>query len=271
MMKGRNLINAIGIPAWLFLIWKGGLFYSIFILICTVIALGEFYRLMEQRGARPLRWMGMASTVFIADYYYVQPLITAHELLGGVIFIIILTCIWELFSLRENPGQNISATLAGILYVSVLLGTAIDVRQFDHLMDTQLTLALMLSVWTCDSAAFMLGTLFGKKKIFPKVSPKKSWVGSISGLIAAIAVMVLFSFQGWLGDYFSLNDAIVFGLIAGVFGQLGDFTESLLKRDAGVKDSGTLLAGHGGVLDRFDSLIFAMPLSYLYIHFLMHI
>ena len=160
MMKGRNLINATGIPAWLFLIWKGGLFYSIFILICTVIALGEFYRLMEEKGARPLRWMGMASTVFIADYYYVQPLITAHELLGGVIFIIILTCIWELFSLRENPGQNISATLAGILYVSVLLGTAIDIRQFDHLMDTQLTLALMLSVWTCDSSAFILGTLF---------------------------------------------------------------------------------------------------------------
>ena len=173
--------------------------------------------------------------------------------------------------MRENPGQNISATLAGILYVSVLLGTAIDIRQFDHLMDTQLTLALMLSVWTCDSAAFILGTLYGNKKIFPEVSPKKSWVGSISGLIAATAVMVLFSIQGWLGDYFSLNDALVFGLIAGFFGQLGDFTESLLKRDAGVKDSGTLLAGHGGVLDRFDSLIFAMPLSYLYIHFLMHI
>ena len=115
------------------------------------------------------------------------------------------------------------------------------------------------------------GEAIGESGLKKFVSPKKSWVGSISGLIAAIAVMVLFSIQGWLGDYFSLNDALVFGLIAGVFGQLGDFTESLLKRDAGVKDSGTLLAGHGGVLDRFDSLIFAMPLSYLYIHFLMHI
>ena len=153
----------------------------------------------------------------------------------------------------------------------MLLGTAIDIRQFDHLMNTQLTLALMLSVWICDSAAFILGTLFGTKKIFPDVSPKKSWVGSLSGLAAAFGVMVVFHFQGWLGDYFSLKDALIFGLIAGFFGQLGDFTESLLKRDAGVKDSGSILAGHGGVLDRFDSLIFAMPLSYLYIHFLMHI
>lgn len=271
MMKGRNLINAIGIPVWLFLIWKGGLFYSIFIFICSVIALGEFYGLMENKGVRPLRLVGMASTVFIADFYYVQPPITAHELLGGVILIIILTSIWELFSLKDNPGQNISATFFGILYISVLLCTAIDIRQFDHLMNTQLTLALMLSVWICDSAAFILGTIFGKKKIFPVVSPNKSWVGSISGLVAAISVMVAFHYQGWLGDYFSLNDALVFGLISGFFGQLGDFTESLLKRDAGVKDSGSLLAGHGGVLDRFDSLIFAMPLSYLYIHFLMHI
>jgi phosphatidate cytidylyltransferase len=271
MMKGRNLINAIGIPLWLFLIWKGGLSYSIFILISSVIALGEFYRMMEKKGAQPLRWMGMASTVFIADYYYVQPVITSHELLGGVILIIILTCIWELFSKKENPAQNISTTLAGILFISVLLGTAIDIRQFDHVMSTQLTLALILSVWTCDSAAFILGTLFGKKKIFPSVSPKKSWVGSISGVIAAFGVMLTFHYQGWLGDYFSLIDAMIFGCISGIFGQLGDFTESMLKRDAGVKDSGSLLAGHGGVLDRFDSLIFAMPLSYLYIHFLMHI
>ena len=94
MMKGRNLVVLIGIPSWLFLIWKGDIYYSIFILICMALALGEFYSLMEKKGAKPLRWMGMASTVFIADYYYVQPAITPHEMLGGMILIIILTCIW---------------------------------------------------------------------------------------------------------------------------------------------------------------------------------
>jgi phosphatidate cytidylyltransferase len=226
---------------------------------------------MEKKGAKPLRWMGMCTSVFIADYYFVQPEITSHQFLGGIIVIVLLTVIWELFSNKENSGQNISATMAGILFVPILLGTAIDIRQFDSLMGTQLTLALVLSVWACDSAAFIFGTKFGDTKIFPRVSPNKSWVGSIAGLIASLSVFHLFYHQGWLGDYFSMKDAIVFGIITGVFGQIGDFAESLLKRDADVKDSGTLLQGHGGVLDRFDSLIFATPLTYLYIHFLIHI
>ena len=271
MMKGRNLINAIGIPLLLLIIMQGGIYFSIFILTASVVALGEFYTIMENKGAKPLRWMGMASTVFIADYYYVQPLTSAHDILGGVILIIILTCIWELFSVKENSGLNISTTLSGILFISVLMCTAIDIRQFDHLMNTNLTLALITSVWVCDAAAFIIGTAFGEKKIFPEVSPNKSWVGSISGLAAAEIIMLGFYYQGWLGDYFTLNDAIALGFISGFFGQIGDFTESLLKRDAGLKDSGSLLAGHGGVLDRFDSLIFAMPVSYLYIHFVMHI
>lgn len=271
MFKGRNLINALGIPGWLLLIWKGDIYYSIFILICVVFALGEFYSLTEKKGAKPLRWMGTCISVFIAAYFFVQPDITSHQLLGGIILIVLIIVIWELFSGKENSGQNISATMAGILFVPTLLGTAIDIRQFDSLMGTQLTLALVLSVWACDSAAFIFGTKFGDAKIFPRVSPNKSWAGSIAGLIASLGVFYLFYHQGWLGDYFSMKDAIVFGIITGVFGQIGDFAESLLKRDADVKDSGTLLQGHGGVLDRFDSLIFATPLTYLYIHFLMHL
>ena len=269
MMKDRNLINVLGIPMWLYLIWKGDLFYTLFILICCVLALGEFYSIMEKKGAQPLRWFGMGATVFIADYYYIQPIITPHQILGSIIFIILLILILELFSKNENSTINLAATFSGILYVPVLLGTAIDIRQYDLLMDTNLTFALVLSVWACDSAAFIFGTLYGEKKIMPTISPKKSWVGSISGALASIIVLYCFHYFGFLGEFFDLKDALVLGLISGVFGQLGDFTESLLKRDVGVKDSGTLLAGHGGVLDRFDSLIFACTMTYIYIHFFM--
>jgi len=270
VFKGRNLVNVLGIPSWLFLIWKGELFYSIFILIVMALSLGEFYSITEKKGAKPMRWMGMVATVFIADYYYVQPVLTAHEFLGAIILGVMLIFILELFSDRENPGQNIAATFTGVLIIPILLGTAIDIRQFDTLMGTQLTLAMVLSVWACDSAAFIFGVKFGDKKIFPRVSPKKSWVGSTAGLISAVLVFYFFHTNGWLGDYFSQKDALILGLISGVIGQVGDFAESLLKRDADVKDSGTLLQGHGGVLDRFDSLIFATPMTYLYVHFLMH-
>ena len=267
MMKGRNLVNAIGIPCWLFLIWKGGLYYTIFMLVSCVLALGEFYSIMEKKGAKPLRWLGMGSTVFIADYYYVQPILTTHQMLGIIIFIVLVTSFLELFSGNKNPSLNIASTFAGILFVPVLLGTSIDIRQYDLLMSTNLTFALVISVWACDSAAFIFGTSFGTKKIMPSVSPKKSWVGSLSGLIASLLVFYFFQKQGLLGSFFEMKDALVIGLICGVIGQLGDFTESMLKRDVGIKDSGSLLAGHGGVLDRFDSLIFAFPSAYLYIHF----
>ena len=269
MMKGRNLVNALGIPTWLFLIYKGELFYLIFMFIIMNLALSEFYLLTEKKGATPLRWMGLVSSVFIADYYYVQPLTTSHQMIGVAILIVILASIWELFTPKLNHGQNLSATFAGILFIPVLLGTAIDLRQFDQFMGTQLTFTIVIAVWACDSAAFIFGTLFGKKKILPDISPKKSWIGSVSGLVAAIVVFYLFFSNNLLGNIFTITDTIVLGIIAGFFGQIGDFVESMLKRDAGVKDSGTLLAGHGGVLDRFDSLIFAFPLSYLYVHFLM--
>lgn len=267
-MKNRNIINAIGIPAWLFLIYKGDLYYSIFMLICIGLALGEFYSLMQRKGAEPLRILGMACSVFIADYYYVQPTTNSHQVMGAIVLVVLMACIWELFTPNLNPGLNLSATFSGILYIPVLLGTAIDLRQFDYFMDTNLTFAIVIAVWTCDSFAFIFGTMFGKKKILPEISPKKSWLGSISGLVGSFIVFYIFHFNELLGDIFNFQDCVILSIITGVFGQLGDFTESMLKRDAGVKDSGTLLAGHGGVLDRFDSLIFAMPLTYLYVHFL---
>ena len=108
MMKGRNLVNAIGIPCWLFLIWKGGLYYTIFMLVSCVLALGEFYSIMEKKGAKPLRWLGMGSAVFIADYYYVQPILTTHQMLGIIIFIVLVTSSLELFSGNKNPSLNSS-------------------------------------------------------------------------------------------------------------------------------------------------------------------
>ena len=126
-------------------------------------------------------------------------------------------------------------------------------------------LSVFASIWLCDSAAYFVGRAIGKHKLFERVSPNKTWEGAIAGLVFAIGGFVLA--HHLLLPYLSLRDALVCGGIVGVFGQLGDLGESLLKRDAGVKDSSNLIPGHGGVLDRFDSLLFVSPLIYCYLDF----
>ena len=185
------------------------------------------------------------------------------------LFSIISGMILTVISDIKEPITAISTSIFSTVWIGLFFYSIVNIRLIDEI-GLALTVLMFVSVWICDSAAYIFGKKFGDKKIAPTISPKKTWVGSISGLIAAMAVFLGFHFQDWLGSYFSLKDAIIFGIIAGFFGQLGDLTESLLKRDAGVKDTSTLLAGHGGVLDRFDSLIFATPLAYLYVHFIMH-
>tara|TARA_B100002051_G_C16716105_1_gene629538 strand:+ start:834 stop:1649 length:816 start_codon:yes stop_codon:yes gene_type:complete len=266
MMKGRNLIVLLGIPTWLYLIQLGGYYYTFFILSIMIIGLQEFYELAEKKNLTPLRFIGFASAVFLADYFHVQPALSGFQLIQLIIFFVVAILFWELFRESEHPTLNISSTLLGILYVPLLLGTSIGIRQFDHNLNTNITFAFVISIWACDSAAFISGTLWGRKKIFPRVSPNKSWLGSIFGLLFSILVFVMFYTFNILGNIFSLSNAILMGLFIGVFGQVGDFIESSLKRDAGVKDSGKILLGHGGILDRFDSIIFSSPIIYIYIH-----
>ncbi|HEY4613356.1 MAG TPA: phosphatidate cytidylyltransferase, partial [Bacteroidota bacterium] len=125
--------------------------------------------------------------------------------------------------------------------------------------------SLFVSIWLCGTAAYFGGVSFGKHKLFERVSPKKTWEGAIFGFVFAVATMV--AAQQFLIEYLRLVDAIVLGVIVGVFGQAGDLVESRFKRDAGMKDSSAIIPGHGGVYDRFDSLVFVAPIAYLYLDF----
>jgi len=136
-----------------------------------------------------------------------------------------------------------------------------------HLEGGQLVTIIFVTIWICDALAFVFGKWLGKKKIAPSISPGKTWAGCIGGLLGAIATVVLIDYLGWKPAYLQLKDMIVIGLIAGIFGQSGDFIESVIKRDVNVKDSSSLLMGHGGVMDRFDSFLFAPGFVYLYMFF----
>ncbi len=206
------------------------------------------------------------------------------------VFAVITILLVEMFHNRNNAILNISTTILGIFYVPLFLGTLVGIRElfipFDfpvyryfpvevnlsdsikdqiYLWGGYTVLTIFATIWICDTVAYFGGKIFGKHKLFERVSPNKTWEGAISGFISAIAFVLVAKYL--VLDYLAVENAVVIGAIVGVFGQLGDLAESKLKRDAGVKDSSTLIPGHGGVLDRFDSVLFVAPIVFLFLDF----
>ena len=174
--------------------------------------------------------------------------------------------IFEIYNKNKYSLENAAITILAFIWIGYFLSKAIYIRSLDD--GFQIILAIFLSVWVCDSAAFIVGTKFGNKKIAPSISPNKTWEGTIAGYIfSSFFLYFLVSNQLLnIDNYtFTYYDVIIMGFIVGVIGQLGDFFESMIKREFDVKDSGTLLQGHGGVLDRFDSLLFVIPAFFIYI------
>ena len=264
LSTNRTLINVIGIPAILYLLWQGGLGFALFIFLVMIIGLDEFYRMNTNERQSPVKITGYIFTGLMAAYYFWLPAITLVQGLSLLACLIIITLFIEMGRDKLNPTRNMGITVLGIMYVPVLLGSVIALRNLDTVYSTYFTISMVIAIWTCDTVAYIFGMKWGKKKIFPRVSPNKSWVGSIAGLVSTFIVFYGLLVQGILPDL-TLLDVAGFSIITGFFGQVGDFAESLFKRDVGVKDSGKLLLGHGGVLDRFDSITFASPLTYAYI------
>ncbi len=265
--KGRTLVNALGIPGIVLMIWLGEIYFALFISIVIVLSLKEFYSLYRDKGIYASLPMGLVGSTFFVWFYYTEPYLNMLAFIQLAIAFLILLLTFELFGKKINPAANIAYTIFGIAYIPMLLGSLIALRKIDMTYETYYTLTVIVSIWICDSAAFGFGVKWGKKKIFPRVSPNKSIVGSVAGFLSVLIFFYVLAHLGLPSPDFSLQDIIIFSIIVGVFGQLGDFMESLFKRDAGVKDSSTFLLGHGGVLDRFDSLIFAAPLTYFYLLF----
>lgn len=214
-------------------------------------------------------------------------------LMMTMLVVVVVASIVELFRNKGSAILNLATTFLGILYIPLFFGTFIGLRELfvpgdfpilrffpdqATFMDPAVVeavyrwggytvISLFAMIWICDSAAFHAGTVMGRHKLFPRVSPNKSWEGAIFGFVFAIATAVAAKYL--VLDYLTLPQAIVVGTIVGTVGQTGDLIESLFKRDAGVKDSSALIPGHGGVFDRFDSLLLVSPLVYLYIDFVL--
>jgi len=268
----RILAAAVGIPLAVLVIVAGGWWYNVAIIAVTTLALNEFYSLAATKGIAVNRYVGLVWSIAVQVFISIAAggggfqglLWFAHSV---VLFVagILITLVAELFRNRENPIQNIAVTAMGVLYItlgmSALLVLRTGMMSFTNgtvgEKGASLVLVLFATVWLCDSAAYFAGMSFGKHKLFPRVSPKKSWEGALAGFAASVIGFALLS--TWLMPQYPVWLGLVSGAVIGSIGQIGDLVESLLKRDAVVKDSSQLIPGHGGVLDRFDSMLFVAP------------
>jgi phosphatidate cytidylyltransferase len=281
----RILVAVIGIPIVIYVAFMP---YSLLglTLIAGLLAVHEFYNLAKAKGFIPQVAIGMTFTTLIMlsfahnEILRVAAFLHMHIQISTVIIsllpiILILgvfaTLLAELFKGYPNPLAQSSVTIAGAAYIGLGLGGFYGVHEVIYGLTNQsaqagyFVIAMLGSIWICDSAAYFVGRKFGRHKIAVKISPNKSWEGAIAGLVAAIATW-LFARLYIVGlEEVSLSTAIAIGINVGILGQAGDFAESMLKRDAGVKDSSTLIPGHGGVLDRIDSILFVAPLTYVYL------
>jgi phosphatidate cytidylyltransferase len=263
----RVAVGVAAIPIIFFLCIAGGLYFFSFIAIVSAVALREFYALAEAKGAKPLVALGILGG-FIVNSCFLPPFSArpAH-LVVAFILIVVGFSLRELFRKQDPLGSallNLSTTLFGVLYVSLFFGTLIGIGEMDR-WGGRTAMSLFVMVWICDSAAFHVGSAIGKHKLFPRVSPQKSWEGALAGLVFAILTAV--AAKHLVLEFLPMSGAILIGTLVGTVGQLGDLTESLLKRDAGVKDSSTLIPGHGGAFDRFDSVLLVAPCVYLYLEY----
>ncbi len=236
--------------------------------LITGFGMFEFYRLFGDSGpVKANRNLGILTGLF----FYTITCLFASGLVSIITYLFIipilsLIFINELYRKLENPFPNIGITLLGIIYVSVPFSLLIlnGFTSFSLVgYSAKLVLGFFFLQWASDTGAYLVGISIGKHPLFPRVSPKKSWEGFIGGVIITQVIAIVISLYFTVLSTF---DWIVIATIISIFGVLGDLVESLLKRSVHVKDSGTLLPGHGGILDRFDSVIFSAPIVFLYLH-----
>jgi phosphatidate cytidylyltransferase len=266
----RVLASIVFIPCFIVITWRGGYHFLVLVDIVIFIGLWEFYGMMEAKGIRPYRAIGILSGLALSWYVYFRNGVYANLFLTlGLLAIMTLE-----LTRRDsrNAIYHISTTMLGVFYVAFLASHLIALRELPLAVDLDYSLGksfvflAFVVTWACDTGAYFVGTCCGRHRLLPRVSAKKTVEGSVGGLVFAVAgaVVAKYTFAGYLGNW----QAGILGLSAGVVGQLGDLVESMIKRDAEVKDTSGIIPGHGGVLDRFDGLLFTAPLIYYYLKFI---
>jgi len=264
----RVIVAVLAIPLILAVCYFGKYYFLVFALSIALLSFYEFTLMAKTKGMNLNLLLGIPGIIFIIlNQYFHFPLDNYHFL---ILFAVII-CLVELFRNNGSAIQNLSGTLFGVIYMGLFAASLIGLREY-YISEEQynnggfLIISVFVSIWICDSAAYYGGTALGKHRLFLRVSPKKSWEGAVFGFVFAVLTMIASKFI--LLDFLDWNTIIVLGVIIGIIGQLGDLVESLFKRDAQVKDSSNIIPGHGGIFDRFDSILLTAPVIFLYLTYI---
>ncbi len=281
-LKQRVMTAIVALPIALILLILGGVWFSLLILFLVLVGQSEFYRIVEIKGVTPMKITGYTLATFLvvvahfSNEYYLNLFLTM-----AILFIFIM----QLYRRDVKTAiSTISSTIVSIVYVAWLISHAILLRNIGNelvgkygivvqkiadlitrpdYMGLAYVILVVATTFLADTAAYFVGKTWGRHKLAPVVSPKKTWEGAIAGVISSIIVALLTKYiMGIKMDALYIG---ILGLLLGIFGILGDLSESLLKRDVDIKDSGNIFPGHGGVLDRLDSLMFNVPITYYFV------
>jgi phosphatidate cytidylyltransferase len=266
-------VAAVGIPVAVAAMYLGGWVLAALLALCAVLAARELFKMAEVKRAFPLGWIGMLGAAGLIALSAIRPergidtpLLTAGAIV--VLLAALTAAIWQR-GVAGEPLLSVAVTFMGAVYPA-LLAFALFLREIpghqSALHGTAILLFPVVLTWLSDTFAYFAGRMWGKKKLIPKVSPGKTVAGSVGAIVGTPICAVGYSlYLARFATYrMGIVEALVFGLLVSVAAQVGDLAESLLKRDVGVKDSGKLLPGHGGALDRFDSLFYTLPLGYAF-------
>lgn len=243
------------------------LLFSLFAVI-TALGIIEFFRITDIAGINSNKLVGVIAGLIIYTSFF---MVACGWVDSSAFFIIVplfaFIFISELYRKKDHPFQNIAFTIMGTIYIAIPFGLllcigfpATDLLSYNY----TIILGFFLLLWASDTGAYLVGMSIGKHPLFPRISPKKSWEGFLGGIFFTVGIALLVS---KFATAVSLCDWIIIAVIICGCGVWGDLIESMLKRSLQIKDSGNILPGHGGILDRFDSVLLAAPIVFLYLHF----
>ncbi|SNR89116.1 phosphatidate cytidylyltransferase [Anaerovirgula multivorans] len=254
-MLKRIISGFIGIPFLVIILLKGGIYLYLATMLVALIGLNEFYHAMKHKNYEPMSLIGYGLSIILLTMFYLS--FDVIYFLAIIVLTIIIFSGLQLYNFKYNVVDG-SLTLYGLLYVTTFLGHIILT---DKLANNEMIWLIFIIAWSTDTFAYFGGYFFGKRKLCPKVSPKKTVEGAIAGVLGCMFSCGIFAYVFFI-EYMVM--IIILGMIGSILSQLGDLTASQIKRYVGIKDFGNLIPGHGGILDRFDSILFTAPIVYYF-------